>query len=139
MLENWSDLETFAEEVKSEAGFIFGYKRIFERVLEEDELAEGLKITSEANRIRMGLYRHLAAREDLRAELNGMLAAGMVPDEKKVKALRKIEDQIFSAAYHVVRLRGPLDDFLFSVDIPPRNRYNVKDKDMEESDYGAGY
>jgi len=135
MFDTWIDFESYAEDVKAEAGFIVGYKTLFQRAgLLPEQLEEGLEICRKAHNIRMGVYRALEARDIARKKQATLVMAGREEDPALVKEIDKAEDKVMVLAYHVLKLKQPLDDYLYDIEMTPRAKYNVKDDALYQED-----
>lgn len=125
MFSNWVSFETTLEDITKEAGFIAGYRKSVEWATDPgtDVHEEGMRIVKKAHNIRQYAYkqrdlRMLAYKRRAEAETAGDLKAFKQYD----KEITDAENAIWIFGLDLLRLRGPLEIFLYDSEIPERVR-----------------
>lgn len=124
IFDEFTDFDAFIAQALKEGNYVAGYKKLFEwRGLDDETLAEGMDLIRQAVNIRAAIYRHKDERALARKNYADAVTAQDEDRKSKwIKEQMKVADKIVLAAFGLVRLRAPMDNFLVENDIDPRPR-----------------
>lgn len=123
MFSTWKSFNQFLDEVLEEAGFIAGYRKQFKWAtqVDADLMAEGERIVKKAHNIRANVYRYRDIRNLALKRQAESFGDAELETKYRLEA-ESAENKICLYGLDLLRLRVPLDDFLFEADIPERVR-----------------